>query len=77
MVLDRVDHLVRLFEDVLRERLVRLLAIPGAAAGRPQPMHQVAQAGQAALGGLRLDGRHEDRLDLLPQPSARSGMSVD
>ena len=38
--LDGVDHLARLLEHVLAERVERLLAVPGAAARTEEPLHQ-------------------------------------
>jgi hypothetical protein len=42
-LIDRLEHLVRLLEDEAAQRGVRLLAVPGASAGLPQPGHDPDQ----------------------------------
>ncbi len=48
--LDRLDDLVRLLEQVPRERVVRLVGVPRAAAGSPQPLGQPEQTSELARG---------------------------
>ena len=48
---DGVDHLVGLLDEVGDQRLQRLLAIPGAAVGSEQPLHEPDELGH---GGARL-----------------------
>src|SRR5262249_13274996 len=43
VAIDRLGDLVGLLDDVLADRLVRLLAIPGAAARGTQPRHDLHQ----------------------------------
>ncbi len=50
-VVDGLDHLVGLLDDEGTERARRLLAVPGAAARRSQPVHHVDQACQLREGG--------------------------
>ena len=42
--LDRIERLVRLLDQVVRKRLMRLLGIPRTATRRPQPVHDRPQA---------------------------------
>ena len=50
---DRVVGLVRLLEQVAAQRGVRLLGVPGAAAGRAQPVHDGDDVEQPGAGRLR------------------------
>ena len=50
---DRVVGLVRLLEQVAAQRGVRLLGVPGAAAGRAQPVHHRDDVEQPRTGRLR------------------------
>ena len=53
----RVDDLVGLLDQVGDQRLQRLLAIPGAAVGRQQPLHQADQLADLGAGLLAGQGR--------------------
>src|SRR5262249_58274930 len=53
---DRLDHLVRLLDQIRFDRVVRLLAIPWTSARRAQPMHDRHQLLE------RLANRHAPRL---------------
>ena len=46
--LDRLERLVRLFEQVSSQRIVRLLGVPGAAARRSQAVHHLDGAVEGA-----------------------------
>ena len=48
---DGVDHLVGLFEHEGTQRCEGLLAVPGAAAGRPQGPHDLDEAIEGGAGG--------------------------
>ena len=52
LAVDRVDHLVGLLDHVGPQALQRLLAVPGAAVGREQALHDLQRARVASLSAL-------------------------
>ncbi len=58
---DRVDRLVSLLDEVLSERLVGLLLIPGASSGPEQATHHVGQFAQRSGIGTRQEKRRAVR----------------
>ncbi len=76
-VLERVVDLVGLLEQERLQRLVVLLAVPGAAVGLPQPMHEPGQAEGAGDVGIVGEGRQQvrgrgQRAGVQPCPTVRS-----
>ena len=59
---DRVDDLARLLEHVAAQRLEGLLAVPRAAVGREQALHQLDEAGKG-LSRLLLERRDDDGIE--------------
>ncbi len=56
--LDRLDRLVGLLDQVGDQRLVGLLRVPGAAAGRAQPVHHRDEVEQRGTGKVVGAGQH-------------------
>src|SRR5437870_5147269 len=62
---DRLDGLVALFNQIALERLVILLAIPGASALAPQPGHHPYQILEALLPSIVGKGRNKDSCEMV------------
>ena len=63
--LDRLDDLVALLEQVARQRVVRLLGVPRAAAGPPEPLREGEQPAELARRRPPAPPGDEDRREVV------------